>query len=157
MRNLITYSGYRKLLGDLHHYQTVIRPQVIKELENARGFGDIKENAEYNYAKDRQAQVEGKIVKLNEYISSCEVIDVNISPLNGKIGFGTKVMIENVDSGERKVYQLVGETESDIKAGKLNYLSPLGRALIGREAGEDAEVETPSGGEMFWEIIKIVD
>src|SRR5436305_14492681 len=145
-------EGYEKLQTDVRYLKTVERPQIIDAIEEARGHGDLSENAEYHAAKERQGQVEAQIADIEDRLSRATVIDP--TTLSGdKVVFGATVTL--VDEDKKKVrYQLVGQTEADAKDGRISYNSPLGRALIGRQAGEDVEVSTPSG-DRYYEIKKI--
>src|ERR687890_645300 len=142
-------EGYEKLQNDVRHLKTVERPQIIDAIEEARGHGDLSENAEYHAAKERQGQVEATIADLEDRLSRALVIDP--TTLSGdKIVFGATVTL--VDEDKKKVrYQLVGQTEADAKVGRISYNSPLGRALIGRQVGDEVEVTTPSG-ERYYKI-----
>src|ERR671921_2579810 len=145
-------EGYEKLQTEVRHLKTVERPSVIEAIEVARGHGDLSENAEYHAAKERQGQVEAQIADIEDKLSRALVIDP--TTLSGdKVVFGATVKL--LDEDEKKVrYQLVGQVEADAKDGKISYNSPLGRALIGRQVGEEVEVSTPSG-DRYYEIKKI--
>ena len=145
-------EGYEKLQSDVRHLKTVERPQIIDAIEEARGHGDLSENAEYHAAKERQGQVEAMIADLEDRLSRAMVIDP--TTLSGdKVVFGATVSL--LDEDDKKVkYQLVGQTEADAKVGRISYNSPLGRALIGRQVGDEVEVSTPSG-DRYYEIKKI--
>jgi transcription elongation factor GreA len=123
----------------------VERPSVIKEIEVALGHGDLSENAEYTYAKEKQALLETRIRDIQERLSQCEVIDLETRPPSDRIVFGSSVTIEDIDSGEQKVYTLLGQDETDIARGIISVNSPLGRALIGKEVDDVVEVKTPDG------------
>src|SRR3954449_6118929 len=145
-------EGYEKLTNDVRHLKTVERPQIIDAIEEARGHGDLSENAEYHAAKERQGQVEAQIADIEDRLSRALVIDP--TTLSGdKVVFGATVTL--IDEDKRKLkYQLVGQTEADAKDGRISYNSPLGRALIGRQVGEDVEVSAPAG-DRYYEIKKI--
>jgi len=145
-------EGYEKLQNDVRHLKTVERPAIIDAIEEARAHGDLSENAEYHAAKERQGQVEAQIAEIEDRLSRAMVIDP--STLSGdKVVFGATVTL--LDEDEKKVrYQLVGQVEADAKDGRISYNSPLGRALIGRQKGEEVEVSTPSG-DRYYEIKKI--
>ena len=145
-------EGYEKLQTEVRHLKTVERPSVIEAIEVARGHGDLSENAEYHAAKERQGQIEAMIADIDDQLSRAMVIDP--TTLSGdKVVFGATVTL--LDEDEKKVrYQLVGQSEADAKDGKISYNSPLGRALIGRQVGEEVEVSTPSG-DRYYEIKKI--
>jgi transcription elongation factor GreA len=145
-------EGYEKLQTDVRHLKTVERPAIIDAIEEARGHGDLSENAEYHAAKERQGQVESQIADLEDRISRAMVIDPKT--LSGdKVVFGATVHL--LDENDNKIkYQIVGETEADAKSGRISYASPLGRALIGRMKGEEVEFSAPSG-DKYYEIRKI--
>ena len=141
----ITPKGYKKLQEELHKLITVDRQEVIKMIEYARSLGDLSENAEYETAKDKQSFIEGRIQELESKISRAEVIDPNRITNKERVIFGLKVTIEDIDSGEVRKYQLVGEDESDPDNGQISITSPIGRALIGKQIDEDVQVRTPGG------------
>ena len=145
-------EGYEKLQSDVRHLKTVERPAIIDAIEEARGHGDLSENAEYHAAKERQGQVEAQIAELEDKVSRAQIIDP--ASLSGdKVVFGATVTLTDED-GKKIKYQLVGQTEADAKDGRISYNSPLGRALIGRQKGDEVEVTTPSG-DRYYEIKKI--
>jgi transcription elongation factor GreA len=145
-------EGHRKLSDQVRHLKQVERPAIVQAIEDARAHGDLSENAEYHAAKERQGQVEATIADIEDQLARAMVIDP--STLSGdKVVFGATVTL--VDEDEKKVkYQLVGQVEADAKDGKISYNSPLGRALIGREKGDEVEVSTPSG-DRYYEIAKV--
>ena len=145
-------EGYEKLQNEVRHLKTVERPSIIDAIEEARGHGDLSENAEYHAAKERQGHVEAQIADLEDRLSRAMVIDPKT--LSGdKVVFGATVTL--LDENDNKIdYQIVGETEADAKGGRISYASPLGRALIGRSVGEEVEFSAPSGDKYF-EIAKI--
>jgi transcription elongation factor GreA len=145
-------EGHRKLQDEVKHLKSVERPAVIEAIEEARAHGDLSENAEYHAAKERQGQLEATIAALEDLLSRAMVIDP--TTLSGdKVVFGATVNL--IDEDDRAVrYQLVGQAEADAKAGRISYNSPLGRALIGRQVGEEVEVSTPSG-DRYYEIAGI--
>ena len=144
-------QGYRKLTAELRRLKNE-RPEIVEAIEAARAHGDLSENAEYHAAKERQGQIEATIADLEDRLSRAMVIDP--TTLSGdKVVFGATVTL--LDEGEKKVrYQLVGQVEADAKDGRISYNSPLGRALIGRQVGDEVEVSTPSG-DRYYEIKKI--
>jgi transcription elongation factor GreA len=144
-------EGHRKLSEQVRHLKKE-RPSIVEAIEAARAHGDLSENAEYHAAKERQGQVEAMIADMEDQLSRAMVIDP--STLSGnKVVFGATVTL--LDEDEKKVkYQLVGQVEADAKDGKISYNSPLGRALIGRERGDEIEVSTPSG-DRYYEIAKV--
>jgi len=145
-------EGHRKLSEQVRHLKTVERPAVVEAIEAARAHGDLSENAEYHAAKERQGQIEAMIADIDDQLSRAMVIDP--STLSGKkVVFGATVTL--LDEDEKKIkYQLVGQSEADAKDGKISYNSPLGRALIGREVGDEVEVTTPSG-DRYYEVSKV--
>jgi transcription elongation factor GreA len=145
-------EGYQKLQNDVRHLKTVERPSIIDAIEEARGHGDLSENAEYHAAKERQGQVEAQIADIEDRLSRAQVIDP--TTLSGdKVVFGATVHL--LDENDKPVkYQIVGETEADAKIGRISYNSPLGRALIGRNVGDEVEFSAPSGDKYF-EIAKV--
>ncbi|HJR83016.1 MAG TPA: transcription elongation factor GreA [Sphingomicrobium sp.] len=145
-------EGHRKLTEQVRHLKTVERPEVVQAIEDARAHGDLSENAEYHAAKERQGHIEATIADIEDQLSRAMVIDP--TTLSGdKVVFGATVTL--IDEDEKKVkYQLVGQVEADAKEGKISYNSPLGRALIGRQKGEEVEVSTPSG-DRYYQIAKI--
>ena len=145
-------EGHRKLTDELKRLK-LERPEIVEAIEAARAHGDLSENAEYHAAKEAQSLNEGRILELESLISRAEVID--ITKLSGdRIKFGAIVKLVDEDTEEEKTYLIVGEPEADAKDGKISYNSPLGRALIGRQVGEEVEVSTPSG-DRYYEIAKI--
>ena len=145
-------EGHRKLTEQVKHLKTVERPEVVQAIEDARAHGDLSENAEYHAAKERQGQIEATIADIEDQLSRAMVIDP--TTLSGdKVVFGATVNL--LDEDDKKVrYQLVGQVEADAKVGRISFNSPLGRALIGRQKGEEVEVSTPSG-DKYYEISKI--
>jgi transcription elongation factor GreA len=145
-------EGYEKLQADVRHLKMVERPQVIDAIEEARGHGDLSENAEYHAAKERQGQIEAQIADIEDRLSRAMVIDP--TTLSGdKVVFGATVHL--LDENETPVkYQIVGQTEADARVGRISYNSPLGRALIGRSVGDEVEVSTPSG-DRYYAIEKV--
>lgn len=149
---LITRAGYAALNDELKTLKSVERPAVIQAIAEARAHGDLSENAEYHAAREKQSFIEGRVMELESIIGRAEVIDP--ARLSGTVKFGATVTLFDEDSEEEKTYQIVGEAEADIEAGKLNIKSPLARALIGKEDGDVVEVRTP-GGEKSYEIVQI--
>lgn len=140
----ITKEGYERLKSELARLQKEERPSVIKAIEEARAHGDISENAEYEAAKDKQGMIEGKIQDICQKLSESEIIEVSGSE-NGKAIFGSTVVVEDLETGEVISYRLLGPYESDVQSGTISVTSPLGRALIGKEEGEEIRVQTPGG------------
>jgi transcription elongation factor GreA len=148
----MTRAGFVALDEELKHLKSVERPAIIRAIAEAREHGDLSENAEYHSAREKQSFIEGRIKELEGLLSLAEVIDP--TRLSGAIKFGATVTIVDEDSDEEKTYQIVGETEADIEAGKLNIRSPLARALISKDEGDSVEVKTP-GGNRSYEILSI--
>ena len=149
----MTERGYTMLQEELKTLKTVERPAVIRAIEEARGHGDLSENAEYEAARERQSFIEGRLAEIEDKISRAEVIDVK--KLKGKeIKFGATVTLEDEDTGEESTYQIVGVDEADIANGLLSVSAPLGRALINKTVGDSVEVTTPRGTKAY-EIMKV--
>lgn len=144
-RRPISVEGYKKLNEEMDRLIRIERPSVIKEIEVALGHGDLSENAEYTYAKEKQALIETRIRDLQERLSSSEVIDLKNRAVSDRVVFGSTVTIEDLDTDDRKVYQILGQDEADISKGVLSVDSPVGRALIGKETGDVVEIKTPNG------------
>lgn len=150
----ITTRGAEKLKEELHRLKTVDRPWVINAIAEARAQGDLSENAEYDAAKDRQGFIEGRIAEIEGKLSAAQIIDPTQLDAGGKVVFGATVELEDEDSGTAVTYQIVGEDEADLKHGLVNINSPIARALIGKEEGDVAEVQAPSGTKRF-EIVAV--
>ena len=149
----ITKEGYVRLRSELQRLEQEERPQVIQAISEAREYGDISENAEFEAAKEKQAMVEGKINDLHHKLSQCEVVEDPREPPE-RVIFGSTVDIEDLDTGEEVRYRLVGPFEADLAQGTISVTSPIGRALIGKEAGDEVRVRTPGGVKNF-EIIDL--
>jgi transcription elongation factor GreA len=141
----ITNEGHKKLREEMDRLIRLERPGVIKEIEIALGHGDLSENAEYTYAKEKQALIETRIRDLQDRLAACEIIDLENRPDTDRIVFGSSVTIEDLDTNQQKVYRLLGQDEADISRGVISVDSPLGRALIGKEVDDVVEVKTPNG------------
>ncbi|GAB2890321.1 transcription elongation factor GreA [Uliginosibacterium flavum] len=150
----LTVNGAAMLRAELHRLKTVERPSVIAAIAEARSHGDLSENAEYDAAKERQGFVEGRIAEVDSKLSTAEIIDPTLLDAEGRCVFGATVDLEDLSSGGRVLYQIVGEDEADLKAGKISISSPIARALIGKYVGDVAEVQAP-GGVREYEIIDI--
>ncbi len=150
----LTKRGAEKLKEELHRLKTVERHAVIQAIAEARAQGDLSENAEYDAAKDKQGFIEGRIQELEGKLAAAQVIDPATLDAGGKIVFGSTVELEDEDSGNRMSFQIVGEDEADLKQGLISISSPIARALIGKEAGDVAEVQAP-GGIKHWEVIAV--
>lgn len=141
----ITLRGEEILREELRVLKSEQRPKVIAAIADARAHGDLKENAEYHAAKEQQSFIEGRIAEIEGKLSSAQVIDVTKMGDTGKVIFGATVSLADVDTGDEMRYQIVGDDEADSKQGRISYNSPIARALIGKEAGEIAEVLAPGG------------
>ena len=150
----LTVAGAEKLREELHRLKTVERPSVIAAIAEARSHGDLSENAEYDAAKERQGFVEGRIQEVDGKLSNAQIIDPKLLDADGRCVFGATVDIEDQDSGNSVTYQIVGEDEANIKVGKVSVSSPMARALIGKYAGDIAQVQAP-GGVREYEIIEV--
>jgi transcription elongation factor GreA len=149
----ITREGYDRLWAEIQRLQQEERPRVIEAIAEARRHGDITENAEFEAAKERQALLEGKINDLYKKLSECEVVEPPKAPPE-RVVFGSTVALENQDTGEEVRYRLVGPFESDLASGTISVTSPIGRAVIGKEVGDEVQVRAPGGVKRF-EIIDI--
>ena len=143
-RNPITKEGFERLKNELQRLQKEERPEVIRAIEEARAHGDISENAEFEAAKEKQGLLESRIKDLTQKLGHCEIIDPSEEE-NGRITFGSTVVMEDLETGEVTSYRLVGPYEADVQAGTISVTSPLGKALIGKEEGEGVRVQTPKG------------
>lgn len=149
----MTAPGFNRLQEELKQLKSVERPAVIKAIAEAREHGDLSENAEYHAARERQSFIEGRVSELEDKISRAEVIDP--AKLSGNVvKFGATITLADEDTDEETTYQIVGQDESDIRAGRLSIQSPLARALIGKSLGDSVEVSTP-GGSKLYEIVKV--
>jgi transcription elongation factor GreA len=150
----VTREGYEALKKELENLKRVERPQNIKAIEEARAHGDLSENAEFEAAKDRQGFIEGRIGELGFKLANADVIDPDKLPKDRAV-FGTRVLLENIDTGEEVEYQLVGPDESDIVKGRISVSSPLGRAILGKKPGDELTLEVP-GGKRIYEFVEIL-
>ena len=150
----ITIAGAEKLRAELHELKTVQRPAIVTAIAEARSHGDLSENAEYHAAKERQGFIEGRIAELEAKLGNCQIIDTKLLDADGRCVFGATVELEDTESGEKVTYQIVGDDEADIKLGKISISSPISRALIGKYAGDTAEVKAP-GGVREYEILDV--
>ena len=141
----ITKRGAEMLKEELHRLKTKDRPAVISAIAEARAQGDLSENAEYDAAKERQAFIEGRIAELEGKLSAAQIIDPTVLDAEGRIVFASTVDLEDLESGTKVTYQIVGEDEADLKEKKISITSPIARALIGKYAGDVVEVNAPSG------------
>jgi transcription elongation factor GreA len=149
----ITVEGYKKLKAQLEKLKNEDRPNIIKQIATARELGDLRENSEYHSAKDRQGFIEAQIADYEDKFIRAEVVDIG-KIISDKIKFGATVTLENLDNQKNIKYKIVSEFESNIDEGLISINSPVARALIGKEVGDDVEINTP-GGEVNYEILKI--
>jgi len=150
----LTTHGAELLRAELHNLKTVERPDVIAAIAEARSHGDLSENAEYDAAKERQSFVEGRIAEVEFKLSNAQIIDPKQLDAEGRCVFGATVDLEDLESGETVTYQIVGDDEANIKQGKISISSPIARALIGKFAGDVAEVQAP-GGVREYEVLDV--
>ncbi|MEM7296069.1 MAG: transcription elongation factor GreA [Pseudomonadota bacterium] len=148
----LTEDGFARLEAEAKHLKSVERPAIITAIAEARELGDLKENAEYHSAREKQGFIEARIKDLDAILSRADVFDP--ATLSGPVKFGATVKLVDEDTDEEKTYQIVGEPEADIEAGRLNIKSPLARAMIGKDEGDSIEVRTP-GGQKSYEILAI--
>ena len=150
----MTIAGAETLRAELSELKTVQRPKISKAIADAREHGDLKENAEYHAAREQQSFCEGRITEIEAKLSESEIIDISKIEPNGKVIFGTTVTLFNLDTDESVSYQIVGEDEADVAAGKISVVSPIARAIMGKPDGEEVVVKVPAG-EVQYEIEKI--
>ncbi|HLJ39092.1 MAG TPA: transcription elongation factor GreA [Steroidobacteraceae bacterium] len=153
-RTPMTLRGAEALRAELKRLKSQARPAVIKAIADARGHGDLSENAEYHAAREQQGFIEGRITEIERKLANAEVIDPATLPDNGKVVFGATVELEDQAGGARVVYQIVGEDEAEIRAGRLSVTSPIARALIGKAEGDVVDVTAP-GGMRSYEIVAV--
>jgi transcription elongation factor GreA len=153
-RTPLTHHGAERLRAEAAHLKKVVRPQIIKDIAEARAHGDLKENAEYHAAREQQSFTEGRIRHLDSELSGAQVI--NITKLNpgGKVVFGATVTLYDVEKETEITYQVVGDLESDIKELRIAITSPIARAMIGKEEGDEIVVNAP-GGQLIYEIVNV--
>ena len=150
----MTVRGAELLRGELKNLKSNDRPQVITAIAEARAHGDLKENAEYHAAKDQQGFIEARIKEIEGKLSNIQVIDVTTVDAKGKIVFGSTVELLDLERNKELVYKIVGEDEADIKVGMISYTSPIARALIGKNEGDEVSFAAPAG-EMRYEVIEV--
>ncbi len=150
----LTVQGAERLREELKRLKGVDRPKVIQAIAEARAHGDLKENAEYHAAREQQGFIEGRIQDIEGKLSNAEIIDVTKVNGGGKVIFGSTVLLSDEDSGNEVSYQIVGEDEADIKAGRISVNSPIARGLIGKLEGDSVAIRTPAGEKQF-EIVKV--
>tara|TARA_Y100001970_G_scaffold277356_1_gene381427 strand:- start:597 stop:1085 length:489 start_codon:yes stop_codon:yes gene_type:complete len=150
----ITVSGLQKLKDELSELKNVKRPQIVSAIAEARSHGDLKENAEYHAAKEQQAQLEGRVIAINDIIARANVVDVTKIENNGSVIFGSTVKVKDLESNKSKEFRIVGQDEADVNKNLIYFKSPIGKALISKSLGEMVTVKTPSGEKSF-EILDI--
>jgi transcription elongation factor GreA len=150
----VTIAGAERLRAELHRLKTVDRPSVIAAIAEARSHGDLSENAEYEAAKERQGFIEGRIKEVEGKLANAQLIDPKLLDADGRCVFGATVDLEDLGSGEKVAYQIVGDDEANLKENKISVSSPIARALIGKYAGDVAEVQAP-GGIREYEILDV--
>ena len=155
MKTPITKIGEQRLRDELQHLKHVERPAVITAISEARAQGDLSENAEYDAAKEKQGFVEGRIIELEAKLANAQVIDPSTLDAEGRVVFGATVVLEDLESNQEVRYQIVGDDEADIKESKISISSPIARALIGKYAGDVAQVQAPSGVREY-EVIEVL-
>jgi transcription elongation factor GreA len=153
-RSPLTLRGAEALRLELRRLKSESRPNVIKAISEARAHGDLSENAEYHAAREQQSFIEGRILEIEGKLGAAEIIDVTALPRTGRVVFGATVDLEDEDSGSKVTYQIVGEDEADIKAGRISVSSPIARALVGKEQGDVVQVAAPSGTRSY-EIVEV--
>ena len=145
----ITVSGLQKLKDELSELKNVKRPQIVSAIAEARSHGDLKENAEYHAAKEQQAQLEGRVIAINDIIARANVVDVTKIENNGSVIFGSTVKVKDLESNKSKEFRIVGQDEADVNKNLIYFKSPIGKALISKSLGEMITVKTPSGEKSF--------
>ena len=150
----ITPEGQTKLRSELDHLKNIKRQEIIDAISEARAHGDLKENAEYHAAKEQQSHNEGRIEEINDVIARANVIDITKINNDGKVIFGSTVFLENLDTGEKINYKIVGKDEADLKQKLIYFQSPIGKGLIGKNKKDLVEIDTPAGTKNF-EIIDV--
>ena len=150
----LTVQGAERLREELKRLKGVDRPKVIQAIAEARAHGDLKENAEYHAAREQQGFIEGRIQDIEGKLSNAEIIDVTKVNAGGKVIFGATVVLSDEDSGNEVTYQIVGEDEADIKAGRISVNSPIARGLIGKLEGDSVTIRTPAGEKQF-EVVEV--
>jgi transcription elongation factor GreA len=149
----MTVEGEKLLREELSELKTVNRPQISEAIKEAREKGDLKENAEYHAAREQQSFVEGRIKDIEGKLSNAQIIDITRIPVSDKVIFGTTVIVAD-DNNKKITYKIVGEDEADLKKGKISVTSPISRALVGKNEGDDVTIKTPSG-DIQYEIIEV--
>jgi transcription elongation factor GreA len=150
----MTLRGAEALRAELKRLKSEARPSIIKAIAEARGHGDLSENAEYHAAREQQGFIEGRIKEIENKLANADVIDPAKLPNTGKVVFGALVELEDQDNGARVIYQVVGEDEADIRSGRISVTSPIARALVGKAQGEVVDVSAPAGTRSY-EIVAV--
>jgi len=153
-RKPLTSKGAEKLRVELRRLKTEDRPRIIQQIAEARAHGDLSENAEYHAAREQQGFIEGRIKHLEHELSHCEIIDVSHLPTSDRVVFGATVHLEDQDDGSEVVFQIVGESEADVRLGQISITSPIARALVGKLEGDVVDVAVPGGTRAF-EIVAV--
>ena len=153
-RTPMTLRGAEALRNELKKLKTEARPNVIKAIAEARAHGDLSENAEYHAAREQQGFIEGRIKEIETKLSTAEIIDPSTLPKTGRVVFGAVVELEDQDDAHRVTYQVVGEDEADIRAGRISITSPIARAVVGKSEGDVVDVTAP-GGIQSYEIVAV--
>lgn len=151
----LTTDGAAQLKKDLAQMKTVDRPEIVQAIAEARAHGDLKENAEYHAAREQQGFLEGKISRIESVLSNAQIIDIKTLTDTGKVIFGTTVTIVDINDDSESTYKIVGDIEADISQNKISVNSPIARALIGKEAGDEMKIQVPAGMKEM-EILKVV-
>lgn len=151
----MTPQGHKALEEELKQLKTIDRPRITEAIAEAREHGDLKENAEYHAAREQQGMCEARIRDIEAKLGGAEVIDPTKLPQDGRVVFGVTVVLENMDTGEERRYQIVGDDEADVKLGKISVGSPIARGLIGKSEGDEAKIQTPSGV-VEYEILEVL-
>ena len=150
----VTVEGLEKLKLELNQLKNVKRPQIVAAIAEARSHGDLKENAEYHAAKEQQAQMESRVIEINDTIARANVIDIKKMENNGNVIFGSTVTVKDLEDNNKKTYKIVGKEEADISKNLIYFKSAIGKGLIGKSLGDMVVVETPSGEKTF-EVLDI--
>jgi|TARA_B110000902_G_scaffold172615_1_gene196280 transcription elongation factor GreA len=150
----VTVEGLEKLKLELNQLKNVKRPQIVAAIAEARSHGDLKENAEYHAAKEQQAQMESRVIEINDTIARANVIDIKKMENNGNVIFGSSVTVKDLEDSKKKTYKIVGKDEADVSKNLIYFKSPIGKALIGKSLEDMVIVDTPSGEKNF-EILNI--
>jgi transcription elongation factor GreA len=150
----MTVGGAERLRAELNDLKLVQRPRIVQAIAEARAHGDLKENAEYHAAREQQSFCEGRIKEIEGKLADSEIIDISKIPNTGKVIFGTTISLYNPDADKQVTYQIVGEDEADVKGGKISVTSPVARALMGKQVGDEIVVKTP-GGDVPYEVERV--